>query len=81
MTKKHFEAAAALVTAILHDEWTPEAPEWAPRSFTDTSNEPAYERAVFSAEAFICLFREFNQRFDQQRFLRACGLAAKDGVQ
>lgn len=35
----------------------------------------AYMRAVWTAEFLILFFREHNSRFNQERFLVACGLA------
>jgi hypothetical protein len=83
MTKKHFVRAAEMVKAIRDGGWTHEAPEWAPTPYghdLEVSTEDMgnllvdYVRAVQTAEAFILLFREFNPRFNQQTFLRACGL-------
>lgn len=83
MTKKHFIAAANLVRAIVNGEWTNEMPDWSPSGrgqivevSTDTFGnwDASYVRAVWTAEAFIILFRAENPRFDEQRFLTACGL-------
>jgi hypothetical protein len=77
VTKKHFEAMAAIVKAILDGKWTNERPDWATDGeFGDllhaTTNA---NRAVQTAEAFIVLCEQNNPRFDRQRFLVACGLA------
>jgi hypothetical protein len=78
MTKKHFDAMAALVQQIRDGNWTPDAPAWAePRDngrfdYQNTINP--FDRAVQTAEAFIILANQFGGRFDEQRFLRACGL-------
>lgn len=77
MTKKHFILAASMVKAILNDEWTHEPPDWAVRHLVHTECTENYTRAVQTAEAFILLFRGFNPRFDENRFLIACGLADK----
>lgn len=86
MTKKTFEAMARLVRAIVDGAWTNEAPIWSPISFdanieTDTIIDgnlpPNIVRAVWTAEAFIVLARAHNPRFDEKRFLKACGLGGK----
>ena len=78
MTKKHFQAAAAQVKSILDGDWTHEPPEWTNEThYNEVSIAwPDYVRAVQTAEAYILLFQEFNPRFDQQQFMKACGLAA-----
>lgn len=73
MTKKHFEAMARLVKAILNDEWTSESPEWVDGWFVNRGNR---QRATQTAEAFIILARSFNPRFNEQKFLKACGLVS-----
>ena len=76
MTKKHFERAAEIVKAILEGHWTTELPNWAPSYCLQGNAHDIYDptRAVQTAEAFLLLFKEYNPRFDQQRFLVACGL-------
>lgn len=76
MTKKHFERAAEMVKSIRDGNWTNEPPSWADgdRAYTPRHNDLAYRRAVQTAEAFLQLFNEYNPRFDEQRFLVACGL-------
>jgi len=65
MTKKDFICAAELVKAIQDGKWTDEIPSWG----------LGYRlRPVQTAEVFIKLFAEDNPRFDQSRFLYACGL-------
>ena len=85
MQKRHFQHAADMVKAILNSQWTSELPSWAPdgagESFETCNDEhgnvmPCYVRAVWTAEALIKLFREWNPLFDEHRFLVACGLAA-----
>lgn len=84
MTKQHFSQAASMVNAILNGEWTNIPPEWANADdmleWHMTTNHTEwngdYTRAVQTAEAFILLFQRDNPRFDQQRFLQACGLVA-----
>ena len=85
MTKKHFIAAANLVSSILKGEWTNDSPYWANPSWADyevdTPNagnlSANYVRATQTAEAFIILFRSFNPQFDDKRFLKACGFDAE----
>jgi hypothetical protein len=75
VSRNEMEHAASMVRAIANGDWTDEAPSW-----SDASNVypapicPEYTRAVQTAEAFILFFQAFNPRFDQQRFLQACGL-------
>ena len=85
MQKRHFQHAADMVKAILDGHWTNELPNWAPEQVgepievdtRDSGNvKPSYVRAVWTAEAFIKLFSEWNPLFDQTRFLIACGLVA-----
>ena len=79
MTKMHFTRAAELVNNIRQGAWTHEPPAWVdgerydgmPYSDIETAD---YTRAVQTAEAFIILFREYNPRFNEQKFLKACGL-------
>lgn len=82
MTKQHFIEAAAMVRSILEGEWTDEPPGWAEASRGDwqgsfDEEQEHYTRAVQTAEALILLFQRLNPRFDQTRFLIACGLADK----
>lgn len=74
MTKRHFIAAAAQVCAIRDGHWTNEPPNWTPQPHDARFAVSSFERAVWTAEAYILLFREFNPRFDQHTFLVACGL-------
>lgn len=82
MTQHYFVRAAAMVKAIRDGEWTHDLPTWQSEQvkrievFTDTLGnvDVSYVRAVWTAEAFILLFREHNSRFDPHRFLAACGL-------
>ena len=83
MTRKHFIAAAEIVRNIRNGQWTEDAPTWAsdgyapPFEVSSASHGNvsfAYTRAVQTAEVFIVLFQSFNPRFDQARFLVACGL-------
>lgn len=78
MSKKHFIAAASLVKSIVSGGWTDQPPIWADGRLVglDIRDEPDYARAVHTAEAFIALFRMFNSRFDERRFLIACGLVS-----
>src|ERR1035437_863746 len=72
VTKKVFIRAAEMVRSIRDGNWTNEPPSWAD-SLLDY-HIPSKARAVQTAEAFLQLFKEYNPRFDQQRFLMACGL-------
>lgn len=62
MTRVHFQRAAEIVRAT--------------RDVRDNLDANDV-RAVWTAEAFILLFQQFNPRFDEQRFLQACGLVPK----
>ena len=78
MTKKHFIAAANLVSSIRKGEWTNEPPAFANHNcyvpaWTEQDKDDIYTRAIQTAEAFIILFRSFNPRFDDKSFLKACG--------
>ena len=75
VTKKHFIRAAEIVQSIRSGFWTNEPPDWADSEAIRPIS--SYQRAVQTAEAFIVLAREFNPRFDAQRFLIACGLVDK----
>ena len=72
MTKRHFEAMADIVKAILADEWTDDLPDWSAESHISVPT--TYQQAARVAEAFIVLCERWNPRFDRQRFLVACGL-------
>lgn len=72
LQKRHFERMAKIVDNIRRGYWTNEFPEWAAKEA-----EPAishYARAVYTAEAFLSLAQDSNDLFDEDRFLRACGL-------
>lgn len=73
MTREHFNHAAELVDAIRRGSWTNEPPAFVDADAIQPISN--YQRAVQTAEAFIILFRAWNPRFDEQRFLKACGLA------
>lgn len=84
MTRRDYVRAAAQVFAIQAGDWTHELPEWAPVSGDFTGIEVSteslgnvasdYVRAVWTAEAYCLLFADDNPRFNQRRFLQACGL-------
>lgn len=81
MTAKDFRLAASIVRAILNGGWTLDTPAWAgPCGVThnlsqwDDDERLNYTRAVWTAEAMIMLFEQINPRFNQQKFLKACGL-------
>ena len=63
MTRKHFERAAEIIRSINSGNWGDTLPR---------------VRAIEAAEFFIFFAREFNPRFDTQRFLIACGLQEKE---
>lgn len=73
MTKKHFIRAAELVKSIRNGiQYGPTTIETSSeRQGTIDAN---FVRASWTAEAFIDLFSAYNDRFDRQRFLVACGL-------
>ena len=85
ITKMHFQHAAGMVAAIRLGTWTYELPDWAsdtPGVYLDSIEVSSaergdldrdYIRAVWTAEAFIMLFSHFSPRFNQTRFLKACG--------
>lgn len=79
MTKKHFIVMAKIVRNILEGNWTNNPPSWASNVLQqmEQTEEDNRLRAVQTAEAFIFLSRNENPRFDQNRFLVACGLAEK----
>lgn len=77
MTKCVFEAAAEMVQNILKEKWTDDPPAWTKECYAHLDATPGLDRAVFIAEAFIILFSASNPRFDQTRFLVACGLVEK----
>jgi hypothetical protein len=84
MTKQHFIRAAEIVKSIRDGNWTNEPPSWSDSdryslSIHDDCHAPydvavSYTRAVQTAEAFLLFFKEYNPRFDERRFLSACGL-------
>ena len=83
MTKMHFQRAAEKVKSILDGHWINDLPPWASNDYghfietsTTTSGNipPEYVRAVWTAEAFVSLFRDYNPRFNEQKFLQVCGL-------
>jgi hypothetical protein len=69
ITKQHFIRAAEIVRSIDTGDWTDDRPVW----FVNTQR-PEHDRAAVVAEAFIVLASEYNPRFDENRFLIACGL-------
>lgn len=83
MTKQTFIKAADMVRAIRDGKWTSDPPRWADRGYLGDDyyggedGAQDYTRAVQTAEAFILLFQQSNPRFDQERFLIACGLVEK----
>lgn len=89
MTKQHFIRAAEQVKAILDGGWTNEPPNWfRGNAYPCDAGYPYYDgspndeasnaltRAVWTAEAYILLFQQFNPLFNEARFLKACGLGA-----
>lgn len=79
MTKKHFDAAAAIVNDIRKGKWTNKpryARCWTPPSYDASLCASSFERAVWTAEAFIMLAECFNPCFNRDRFLKACELVS-----
>ncbi len=87
MAKKEFLMAAAIVKDILDGQWNPDQ-RWAAQLGSssdhvslDTPEDRRQDnrrRAFQTAEAFMVLFTSSdNPRFDQGKFLIACGLAEK----
>jgi hypothetical protein len=85
MTKMHFQRAAEVVNAIREGKWYHGLPDWADQRLgvecaielsteVDGNISVDYVRAVWTAEAFIILFKEYNPRFNEAKFLKACGL-------
>lgn len=72
MTAKDHKNAAEIVRNIREGNWSDSRPEW---SGTEYYYYPAdcFTQAVQTAEAFVMLFKAENSRFNQQRFLKACG--------
>ena len=79
MTKKVFIRAAEMVKGILEGYWTSNLPVWAHADQNNVHDTYHRTRAVQTAEAFLQLFKEYNPRFDERRFLSACGLL-KDNI-
>ena len=63
MTKKHFIRMAEIVRNIKDGKW--QNPE--------TEEPTELGHALLVANAFANVAREDNPRFDEQRFLKACG--------
>lgn len=76
MTKKHFIAAAGIVNNIRTGNWGYELPDWftGPECHRPVDLADTVELAGRVAEAFIILAQQSNPRFEEIRFLRACGL-------
>jgi hypothetical protein len=84
MQKRHFEHMATIVKAILDNAWSDDWPSWAVQDSNGNRQQgfvapgiDSYTRAVLTAEAFIVFACEWDPRFDEQRFLQACGLVEK----
>ncbi len=73
MTKQHFVAAAKIVDNIRCGDWDFTTAERA----VSHAQSREYDYAAVVADAFQTLFRQYNPRFDSQRFLVACGLQEK----
>ena len=69
MTKQNFEAATKIVQQIL-----PSNPAYAhhPLSAKEKKVRQLETKAVCTA--FVLLFRDDNSRFNQERFMKACGV-------
>ena len=68
MTKQNFETAARIVRDIVDGPFYPKAP----KSAKETRTSKLEAKAVCTA--FVLLFRDDNPRFDQERFIKACGV-------
>ena len=77
MTKQHFIRAAEIVRSIRVGDRTMALPSWAEPYSSAFADDGRYARAIQTAKAFLLLFKEYNPRFDEQRFLQACGLVEK----
>jgi hypothetical protein len=69
VTKKHFEAAAAIVRGIRQVSVELRNP------YTPTTSKLVRENdlnAISAESAYIELFTQFNPRFDAERFRAAC---------
>lgn len=58
MTKKHFNAAVKIVKET---------------SLNDPNVRPEFEQRLV-AKSFVKLFGQFNDKFDEYKFMEACGL-------
>ena len=68
MTKKNYEAAAKIVTQIKNSSHG-----W--RHLSDTKELKAAQlEAKVVCTAFVLFFRDDNPMFDQERFIKACGV-------
>lgn len=63
MTKKHFEAAAAIVRETYIS---------AERVISSDNRVALFNKALHTQESFVSLFLQFNPRFDATRFREAC---------
>ena len=69
MTKKNYEAAARIVQNILPGGIVHSHPTAAGRE-----KRAAVLEAKAVCTAFVLLFRDDNPQFDQERFMKACGV-------
>lgn len=69
MTKQNYEAAAKIVQQFL-----PSNPGYAYHSLSAKEKKARQLEAKAVCTAFVLLFREDNSRFDQERFMKACGV-------
>lgn len=81
MTRKHFELMAALVRDILagkHEDTSamPWVDSWRYDHVTENTSLDTlrYREACIAAHAFVSIGLAANPRFNERRFLAACGL-------
>ena len=69
MTRQNYEAATKIVQQIL-----PSYPGYAYHPLTAKEKKARQMEAKAVCTAFVLLFRDDNPRFDQERFMKACGV-------
>ena len=69
MTKKNYEAAARIVQDL-----SPTSVIFAHRALSTSEKKAIKLQAKVVCTAFVLLFRDDNPRFDQEHFMKACGV-------
>ena len=69
MTKQNYEVAARIVQTF-----SPSSIVYAHRVLSTREKKAAQLEAKVVCTAFVLLFRDDNPRFDQERFMKACGV-------